>query len=248
MNERRLKLIEMLDEAGSLEVVTLATELGVSAVTIRKDLEILENKNLVRRHHGYAASVSREDIGYRMTFGYETKKRIAERAAQMVHNGETIMIESGSTCAMLAMELAEKRRGITIVTNSAFIASYIRRLPGARSVLLGGSFNPDAQVMTGPLVQLCAQNFFVDKFFIGTDGFDPSQGFFSNLDLPRAEAVHAMGKHAQHKIILTDSTKFNHRSVVVLLPATEISAVITDSVPENCRAHLEQSGVDIILA
>jgi len=247
MNERRLKILEMLNQAGSLEVGALADTLGVSAVTVRKDLAMLEEKGLLRRMHGSAVRVSPDDIGYRMTFDYETKKRIAHRAAQMVESGETVMIESGSTCAMLAAELAESRRDITIITNSAFIAGHIRSLPGARIILLGGAYEPDAQVMVGPLVRICAREFFVDKFFIGTDGYNEEQGF-TNVDMQRAEAVRAMAERSRRRIILTDSSKFGRHSVVTLMQAEDVATVITDAVPDICREHLSKSGVEIVIA
>ena len=247
MNERCLKIMEMLNKAGSLEVNAAAEELDVSTVTIRKDFAWLEQKGLLRRQHGHAVRVSPDDVGYRMTFNYEVKKRIVKRAAEMVQSGETVMIESGSTCAMLAAELTEKKRDVTIVTNSAFIAGYIRSIPGARVVLLGGSYEPEAQVMTGPLVRKCAREFFVDKFFIGTDGYDPDQGF-SNVDLLRSEAVRAMAESAKRCIILTDSSKFGRRSVVTLLRAEEVAAVITDGVPDDFRGSLIENGVEIVIA
>ncbi len=247
MNERCLKIMEMLNEEGTIEVAVLAQKLDVSSVTIRKDLEMLEDKGLLRRQHGAAVRVSQDDIGYRMIFNYEVKKRIAHSAAEMVANGETVMIESGSTCAMLAAELIENKRDVTIVTNSAFIAAHVRMMPGARVILLGGSYEPEAQVMTGPLVKKCASEFFVDKFFIGTDGFDTEAGF-SNVDLLRAEAVRAMAESAKRRIILTDSSKFNRRGVVALMSAQDVATVITDSVPENCRANLQENGVEIVIA
>ncbi len=246
MNERRLKILDMLNESRSLDVAILAQMLDVSAVTVRKDLAALEEKGLLRRQHGFALRVSQDDVNYRMSFNYEIKKRIAHMAEEMVENGETIMIESGSTCAMLAAELAAKKRDITIITNSAFIAAHIRSFSGARAVLLGGYYEPDAQVMTGPLVRVCAREFFVDKFFIGTDGFDAEQGF-SNVNLLRTEAVRAMAKSAKRRIILTDSSKFNRRGVVSLMPLLDIALVITDAVPENCRKALIESGVEIMI-
>ena len=177
MNERCMRILDMVREAGSVEVSTLAEALGVSAVTIRKDLAQLEKERLLRRQHGSAVQISSDDVAYRMAFDYGPKRRIAQRAAAMVQNGETVMIESGSTCALLAAELAENRRDVTIVTNSAFIAGYVGRMPGAKTVLLGGNYDPDAQTATGPLVRVCAREFFVDKFFFGTDGFDPAFGF-----------------------------------------------------------------------
>lgn len=247
MNQRCLKIMEMLNESGSLEVNAVAQELNVSAVTVRKDFAWLEEKGLLRRQHGSAVRVSPDDVGYRMTFNYEVKKRIAHRAAEMVESGESVMIESGSTCAMLAAELTESGKDVTIITNSAFIAAHIRSLPGARIVLLGGLYEPDAQVMTGPMVKMCAREFFVDKFFIGTDGYDPGQGF-SNVDMQRAEAVRAMAESATRRIILTDSSKFNKRGVVTLMTAQDVAAVVTDAIPENCAESLKENDVEIVIA
>jgi len=247
MNKRHLMILDMLNRAEALDVNGLARNLNVSAVTVRKDLDLLESQGLLRRRHGCAARVSPNDIGYRMTFEYEAKKRIAVYACELVENGEAVMIESGSTCAMLAAEIAKNKRDVTIITNSAFIANYVRAIPGARVVLLGGSYDPDAQAMSGPLVRKCAEEFFVDKFFIGTDGYVPGQGF-SNVDMLRAEAVRAMAAQAHKRIILTTSAKFNRRGVVLLLPAKDVTAVITDAVPDNCRDSLENEGVEIMLA
>ncbi len=247
MNQRRLEIIGMLNRDESLDVNELARKLGVSAVTIRKDLDALEEEGLLRRQHGHAVRVSPDDIGYRMTFDYETKKRIAARACETIDSGEAVMIESGSTCAMLAAEIVANKRDVTIITNSAFIAGHVRTIPGARVVLLGGSYDPDAQVMSGPLVRKCAEQFHVDKFFIGVDGYEPGLGF-SNVDMLRAEAVRAMAAQAGKRIVLTDSSKFNKRGVVRLLLAKDVTAVITDYVPENCREALEKDGVEIVLA
>lgn len=246
MNQRCLAILDMLNREEMLEVNDLAERLSVSAVTVRKDLSILENKGLLHRQHGSVMRVSPNDVGYRMTFDYEVKRRIARRAADMVQSGEAVMIESGSTCAMLAEELVRKKRDVTIITNSAFIAGYIRSIPGARVVLLGGVYNTDAQVMSGPLVGKCAEEFYVDKFFIGTDGYDPNQGF-SNVDMLRAEAVRAMATRSDKRIILTDASKFNRRGVVQLMPTHQITHVITDNIPDNCRAALENGGVEILL-
>ena len=247
MNERCMRILDMVREAGSVEVSALAETLGVSSVTIRKDLAQLEKERLLRRQHGSAVRISPDDVAYRMAFDYGPKRRIAQRAAALVQDGETVMIESGSTCALLAAELAENRRDVTIVTNSAFIAGYVGRMPGAKTVLLGGNYDPDAQTATGPLVRVCAREFFVDKFFFGTDGFDPAFGF-SNVDMLRAEAVRAMGERAAKRIVLTDASKFGRRSVVMLMPTEDVSAVVTDQVPADCRASLEAAGVELILA
>ena len=87
------------------------------------------------------------------------------------------MIENGSCCALLAEEIARTKPGTRIITNSAFIASYIRKINAIQVVLLGGDFQNDAQVMVGPILRVCVSQFYVDKLFVGTDGYTPKRGF-----------------------------------------------------------------------
>ena len=123
MKKRETIILELLSEAGKLDVTELADRLGVSQVTVRKDLDALEQKGILRREHGCANFGGRDDINNRLALHYEEKKLIAKRAAEMVEAGETVMIENGSCCALLAEEIARTKAGATIITNSAFIAS-----------------------------------------------------------------------------------------------------------------------------
>lgn len=138
MTNRQTKILEIVTEHNRIEVAKLAQLLQVSQVTTRKDLDQLEAKGLIKREHGYALLCSNDDINNRLAYHYELKRRIAQAAASLVRDGETVMIESGSCCALLADELCTRKRDVTIVTNSAFIAGYVRRLPTAKIILLGG--------------------------------------------------------------------------------------------------------------
>ena len=130
---RESQILELLSQCGRMEVSVLAQRLGVSQVTVRKDLDALEERGILRREHGFAVSGSGDDVNNRLAIHYEEKRRIARRAARLVSPGETVMIESGSCCALLAEEIAHNKPGATIITNSAFIASYISRVDGART-------------------------------------------------------------------------------------------------------------------
>ena len=126
------------------------------------------------------------------------------------------MIENGSCCALLADTLTATKKDLTIITNSAFIAEYIRGKSNFQIILLGGIYQQDSQVMVGPMVQECVSNFFVDYFFIGTDGYDSRIGF-SNRDQMRAQAVRDMSHQAEQIVVLTESDKFSKRGVVPLI-------------------------------
>ena len=239
MQSRYDKILSILSREKRVTVAELSNELQVSGVTIRKDLSELERNGLLRREHGYATILNSDDVSTRLLFNYDVKRRIAQNTLESIKDGETIMIESGSCCALLAEEVAKNRRDVTIITNSVFIATFIRNKPGAHIILLGGEFQNESQVMVGPLIKKCVASFYVNKFFIGTDGFNDF-GAMSG-DLMRAEAVRDMSENAQQTIILTESKKFSQIGVVPLLAYDKISAIYTDdkignSVKQNLGA------------
>ena len=247
MRERQTQILDILGSKRRIAVLELAELLQVSDVTIRKDLSVLEEKGLLKREHGFATMPDSDDISTRLLFNYETKRRIAAKALESIRDGETIMIESGSCCALLAEEIVLNRRNVTLVTNSVFIATFLRDKLGARIILLGGEFQQESQVMVGPLIKGCAQNFRVEKFFIGTDGFNEA-GAMSN-DLMRSETVRNMAQSAQKSIILTESKKFSQTGVVPLLSYDEISEIYTDDeIPHETKHALEEKNIRCIIA
>jgi DeoR/GlpR family transcriptional regulator of sugar metabolism len=227
-NSRQKRILDIVSQENRVEVARLADMMGVSRVTLRKDLALLENKGLIRHEHGLVLPDSSDDVNNRLSYHYDRKKRIAQAAAALVQDGETVMIESGSCCAILADELVQYKRDITIITNSAFIAAYVRKLPQARIILLGGDYQNESQVMVGPIARQSVQGFSVDKLFIGADGFSEHSGFTGKNHL-RAETVRDMAKQARRVIVLSESGKFAGQGVVPLLPSGSVSILITDS-------------------
>lgn len=246
--DRTNRILELLVKEKKLEVAEISGHLGVSQVTVRKDLDAMEAQGLITREHGFAVLSSTDDIKGRLAWHYEEKRKIACLAADLVKDGDTIMIESGSCCALLAKALTEIRKGVTIITNSAFIADYIRRESDFQIVLLGGIYQQDAQVMVGPMVRQCAENFWVDRFFIGVDGWSARTGF-TNQDQMRAQAVRDMARQADQVIVLTESDKFTRHGTVPLNLKDRVSTVITDqSIGEDVRQELNQQGIEVLTA
>lgn len=245
MNSRQTKILELLTKNKKIEVSKLSELMSVSQVTIRKDLVYLENSGMVIREHGYATINDSDDINVRLAYHYDKKQKIAKKAAELVDNGETIMIESGSCCAILAMEIAKNKRDVTIITNSAFIADYIRKIGNTKIILLGGEYQNESQVMVGPIVKQCAESFFVDKLFIGIDGFTEKTGFTGN-DYMRSVVVKDISKQANNVIVVTDSDKFSKKGTVHLLDKEQVKYVITDSdIPEDVENYLKENGVEV---
>jgi DeoR/GlpR family transcriptional regulator of sugar metabolism len=248
MSKRDARILETLTSQGKVEVAYLSQLLGVSEVTVRKDLDALQAKGLVQRVHGFAQLANPNDVGGRLAYHYEEKRLIARRAAELVPDGSTVMVESGSCCALLARELADSANGVTIVTNSAFIANYVRDSARVSCVLLGGSYQRDSQVMVGPLVHTCAQEFYVDRLFIGADGWIEGAGF-TNADQMRADAVRSMAESAAEVVVLTESEKFGQRGAIPMrLPGKRVSVITDERISDEWSQSLERSGVALILA
>ncbi|MPQ42707.1 DeoR/GlpR family DNA-binding transcription regulator [Clostridium tarantellae] len=242
---RHNKILELLTENKKIEVVKLSKLLNVSQVTIRKDLIFLEQRGLVIREHGFATLNLSDDLNKRLAYHYETKERIAKLANNLVDDGETIMIESGSCCALFAREVAQTKKNITIITNSAFIADYIRKFSKIKIILLGGEYQHESQVMVGPITKKCVETFFVDKLFIGTDGFSKESGFTAK-DYMRSETVRDMAKQANNVIIITESAKFFQKGIVRLIETDNINSVITDEkIPNEFEEYLLSKNINI---
>ena len=248
MSKRDNQILEALTSEGKVEVAYLSQLLGVSEVTVRKDLDALQTKGLVQRVHGFAQLANPNDVGGRLAYHYEEKRLIARRATELVPDGSTIMVESGSCCALLARELADSADGVTIVTNSAFIANYVRDSTRVTCVLLGGTYQRDSQVMVGPLVHTCSQEFYVERLFIGADGWIEGTGF-TNADQMRADAVRSMAESAAEVVVLTESEKFGRRGAIPMrLPGKRVSVITDSHLDDEWHQSLERSGVAVTLA
>lgn len=243
MELRHTKILELLTEKNKVDVTELSQNLGVSQVTIRKDLDMLEKKGLIVREHGFATLNGQDDMNNRLAYHYDIKQQLAKSACQMIEDGETIMIESGSCCALLAQEIASTKKDVTIITNSSFIADYIRQYSQVKLILLGGEYQKEAQVVVGPMTRRCVEAFFVDKFFIGTDGFSKNTGFTGN-DYVRSETVRDMARQAAHVIVVTESSKFQQVGLVNLLPTQDVYCVVTDGmIPQESEEYLQSQNV-----
>ena len=242
---RMVRIMEILSVNKKMDVRLLAEILDVSQVTLRRDLDILKNRGIICRKHGYACLDGADNTGKRLAFNYSIKKRIARAAVQTIEEGETVMIESGSCCALFAEELAIAQKKVTIVTNSIFIMNYIFGLPGISLIILAGFFQPESQVLVGPLTIKSAENIFTDKFFLGTDGFIPGQAFTCRDHL-RADTILGLSKRANKVLLLTESEKFNRRGAYSLLGFNSITGIFTDDkIPKEAEKTLIKNNVQL---
>lgn len=245
MKERHAQLVEYVSHHGKVEVNELARYLKTSNVTIRKDLDALSERGILKRERGYAVLNDPNDINYRMAFHYHLKKQIAEAATELVEDGETVIIEAGSTCALFAEELARTKKDITIITNSTHIADFIKDFPNVNIVLLGGNYQKKWQAVVGPMTKACIKDFNVDKIFVGVDGYSRNNGFMGD-DLIRLDTLKTMMESAKHTYVLTESEKFAKPGTVSFLKIEDVYQVITDiGIPEEELNYLKEQDVKV---
>ena len=246
MNERQNKILKILSKTGTKTVNELVDLLNVSGVTIRQDLNLLEEEGFVKRVHGGVVLKNTDDISRRLTINYEQKLKIAREAANFVETGDTILIELGSTNAILAKELT-KPENLTVITLNVVIAREFRKNEKSNVILLGGNYQKESETLIGPIAKICLSHVNFKKAFIGVDGYSIEAGFTSK-DMMRAEISSEIVKRAETVFILTDSSKFGRRELVKLFDIDNVDYVITDSgIPEKERDYLIKKGIKLVI-
>jgi DeoR/GlpR family transcriptional regulator of sugar metabolism len=244
MNDRCVKILDILANNKKIKVKLLAEILDVSFVTLRKELDGMERRGIIRRTQGYASLDGANITGKRIAINHSIKRRIAKAAVQIVEEGETVMLESGSCCALLAEELAIAQKNVTIITNSVFIANYVCN-QNIKIILLGGYFQPESQVAVGAMTVKCAKYLFSNKFFLGTDGYIPEYGF-TGRDYLRAETAAKLAKYTLKVFILTEAAKFQQRGAYNLVRFDKLEGVFTDdSISKEAEDTLNKNNIHL---
>jgi DeoR family galactitol utilization operon repressor len=224
---REREILDLLTGDSRISVAEIGRQLGVSAVTVRAGLNSLAQKGLVMRTWGGASVVFHPDMLEHQRTRVEEKNRIARAAAALVEDGEAIMIEAGTTTALIARYLAGKR-DISIVSNNLLVLPYVRSNPSLRLTLVGGDFRPNTESLVGPVALQELERFHVRRAFVGTDGFSPEKGLTTHL-VEGAEIVKKMAAQAQETVLVADSSKYGKTGFVLVLPLAGIKRLIVDS-------------------
>ena len=246
MNARQQHILQVVIDKGRTSVADLAIMTGVSEVTIRHDLNLLEKQSYLRRAHGFAVPLDSDNVETRMLNNYPLKRELAQFAASLVQSGETVFIENGSSNALLARALADQK-DVTIITVSSYIAHLLKDTH-CEVILLGGIYQKKSESMVGPLTRKFIEQVHFSKAFIGIDGWQHETGF-TGRDMMRADVVNAVLAKNSEAIVLTDSSKFGAVHPYTLGPMAQFTRVITDDgLNAADRLLLEQAGlhVDIV--
>lgn len=250
--ERRKGILHQINEAGQVFVHELGKEFEVSEVTIRNDLEQLEKKNLLIRARGGAIKPEGGvGIDHRLSekdkLHSEEKKRIGKKAAQLISEQDTIIIDSGTTTMEVAKNL-DNLTDITVICNALNIISQLIQFNNVNLIIPGGYLRKNSLSLVGPLAEKNLRNLYVDKVFIGVDGFDTRLGIYTP-NIEEAYFNEIMIKISKEVIVVCDSSKFFRRSLAFICGIAKIHCVITDiGIPEEDRKRLEDSGIKVIIA
>ena len=245
MTDREREILDLIATDPALTVTRMSEALGVSAVTIRADLNHLEDQGLMIRTRGGAIPAFHPDILRRQKTRRAEKNRIARVAASLIEEGDTIMIEAGTTTALIAKYLRGKR-SIRIVTNSTLILPQARTNPGMSLSVIGGSFHPETESMVGPAALEELNSFYVKTAFVGTDGFTIENGLSSYFQ-EGAAVLKKVVERSEKTILVADSSKYGKIGFVSVLPITEIAKIITDTgIPGPVVEELADQGVEVL--
>lgn len=243
-DERRVMIVDEVNSRTSIHVADICEHFGISEVTARSDLDKLERAGKLRRTHGGAVSITRTiTISYpdqRMNLNVEAKRKVAQCAAELVSNGDSLFVDSGTTTLEFVRLLGSKH-DITIVTNDLSIATFAdSNLPHADVVLLGGALRKNHRYITGPIANDILGRLYVDKAFMGTDSFDPQQGFATEYT-GNAEIKRGMLAHSNRHILLMDITKLRQPSFISFAGISDFDVIVMDEDPDGTMTQAVES-------
>lgn len=250
-NQRRDKILELLHEDGSAKVVKLAKIFRVSEVTIRQDLEKLEQDGYVKREHGGAFLKNVEDSVKSFTLlnqdNIEQKQIIGKKAAELIETGETIILDSGSTTTEIAKNLIGKK-DITVITDALNIAMMLGAEPGIEVIVTGGEFKPPTLSLTGQKAASFFEDINADKLFLATAGISLRSGL-TYPSLSDIVVKKAMIEAADITYLVADSSKIGKNAFASLGALSLIDYIITDNLIDKKRAQiLRDHKIEILIA
>ncbi len=243
-------ILAAIREEGRLTIAALAERLNVSDETIRRHVKPLVAEGVLWREHGavVARNVPVEPpFSRRMKDVGDAKRAIALAAVAHVQDGQTVMIDTGSTTAHVAAALSA-RRGLTVVTNSIEIARHLVGRNGHRVYMAGGELRADIAAAVGPEALAFIDQFHADLAIISIGAIDPERGFM-DFDLAEARIAQAMLRRSAQAMVVADTRKFGARALVQVCGFDNVAYLVTeDEPPADARSVIDAAGVTLIVA
>lgn len=250
-NERLQQIEHIIRERQHIRVAVLSEMLGVSEPTIRRDLQKLETMGRIRREHGGAMIVEKSapelPVRQRVAECATEKRRIGQAAAQLVQDGETIFLGSGTTTQEVVRYLDDKKN-LTVITNALNIAIQLASNPNINVIITGGVLRHSELSMIGHIVEQTLKELHADKAIISTRAISISEGL-TNDNFLETMTDRIIIQFAHEVILLADHTKFGKVTTGVVAPITAIHKIVTDDqTPMVMIQQLRKSGITVIQA
>ncbi len=248
--ERRRAILELLNHEGRVLVKDLAPRFSTSQVTIRKDLEVLHGRGLIHRTHGGALPVTvgallDPSLREKEKLHRKEKQRIGAAAAHLVKEGESVILDSGTTATAVARALREFRN-LTVITNAVKLAAELAGT-AIEVILTGGNLRENSFSLVGPLAEESLRRLSADLLFLGVDGFDVTFGL-TTPNLLEAKVNRVMMEVAKRTVVICDASKFGRRSLSLIAPTSMVHQAITDSkIPKADLKALQEAGIEVTL-
>ena len=249
-NARGIEILELLQSKNRISVAELAQRFGISEVTARKDLSRLEDSGFAVRTRGGAvfarADTAVRPIDARRNERLEAKAAIARTATCLVHEGDTVFLDSGTTVAALAHSL--RGRSIRVVTHSLLVVEALADDDSVSLYVLGGIYNKEARSFVGPSAIADLGRYSLDIAFLGASGLERN-GVCSAQNVLEAEVKRAVLAASARGIVACDSSKLGLRSFALFARAGEYGCLVTDGdAEENALSRFRAAGIEVVVA
>jgi len=252
-SERREKILSLLRDNGSVQGIELANLCNVSTVTIRNDLDFFEKQHIATRTYGgaylnknHSDSMIETPSNDKSVLNLDINDKIAKVAAQLVNNGDTLILDAGTITQRIANYLVE-HQNITVMTNGLNVANTLATSHYVKVMITGGMLHHESRSFYGSQAEQSLENYHFDKLFIGVDGFDLRRGITTDNE-NEARLNKYMCKVADEVIVVADSAKFSKVSLHHMIDLGKVNRVITDSnIPEHYLTGLEEMGIKVTL-
>ena len=231
---RYKKILEELNTKGRVQVVHIAHVLGVTEVTIRRDLVSLEKEGLLSKTYGGAVPIAPEvsvSARYRETRRVDAKRIIGRLASGLIKNGDIIYLEAGSTCYEIIPHLAEKKN-LTIIVNSLYLMRRLGKIIGHKIIIIGGQYRHERMDMVGPAAEMAISQMGGFKAFTGADDIAIDAGI-SGADIVTVGFAKLVLKKANEVIFVGDHTKFDNPALYKIADIDQLDYIVTDKKPSD---------------
>jgi len=250
LTQRHQHIITRLKKEGNVKVLDLCSELNVSSVTIRKDLKLLEDKELLYRTHGGGTLsnpyTSDRSVNEKEKIKADEKLRIGITAASLIQPNDCIIIASGTTVLSLAKNIRQQE-SLTVITAALNIATELIHHPQIEVIQLGGILRKSSSSVTGIYAEKILEDFSCSKLFLGVDGIDAEFGL-TTTNIMEAQLNRKMIETAQKTIVLADSSKFDKRGFGKICGLEDIEQIITDSgISKHMADTLKSMGIEVTI-